>query len=31
MFCKVYENQKDLEKCATSIVYVSYQSDLQLK
>ena len=32
MFCKVYkENQKDLEKCTTSIVCVSYESDLQVK
>ena len=32
MFCKVYnENQKELEKCTTSIVCVSYESDLQLK
>ena len=33
MFCKVYkENQKELEKCTTSIVCVSYEqlSDLQL-
>ena len=30
-FCKVYkENQKELEKCTTSIVCVSYESDLQL-
>ena len=32
MFCKVYEeNPKELEKCTTSIVCVSYESDLQLK
>ena len=32
MFCKVYnENQKEFEKCTTSIVCVSYESDLQLK
>ena len=32
MFCKVYkENQKDLEKCTTSIVCVSYEFDLQVK
>ena len=32
MFCKVYrENQKELEKCTTSIVRASYESDLQLK
>ena len=32
MFCKVYqENQKGLEKCTTSIVCVSYKSDLQPK
>ena len=32
MFCKVYrENQKELEKCTTSIVCASYESDLQLK
>ena len=32
MFCKVHkENQKDLEKCTTSIVCVSYESDLQVK
>ena len=33
MFCKVYkENQKELEKCTTSTVCVSYEqlSDLQL-
>ena len=33
MFCKVNEeNQKELEKCTTSIIIcVSYESDLQLK
>ena len=32
MFCKVYkENQKELEKCTTSIVCVSYEFDLQQK
>ena len=32
MFCKVYkENQKELEKCTTSIVRVSDESNLQLK
>ena len=32
MFCNVYkENQKELEKWTTSIVCVSYESDLQLK
>ena len=32
MFCKVYEeNQKKLEKCTTSIVCVSDESNLQLK
>ena len=32
IFCKVYkENQKRLEKYSTSIVCVSYESDLQLK
>ena len=32
MFYKVYkENQKDLEKCTTSIVCVSYESDLQVQ
>ena len=32
MFCKVYkENQKEPEKCTTSVVGVSYESDLQLK
>ena len=32
MFCKVYkENQKELEKCTTSIVCVSDESNLQLK
>ena len=32
IFCKVYkENQKDLEKYPTSVVCVSYESDLQLK
>ena len=31
-FCKVYrENQKELEKCTTSIVCVSYEFDLQQK
>ena len=30
--CKVYkENQKELEKCTTLIVCVSYESNLQLK
>ena len=32
MVWKVYkENQKLLEKCTTSIVFASYESDLQLK
>ena len=32
MFCKVYkENQKELEKCTTPIVFVSYEFDLQQK
>ena len=32
MFCKVYrENEKELEKCTTSIVCVGYESNLQLK
>ena len=32
MFCKVYkENQKELEKCTTSIVCASYEIDLQQK
>ena len=32
MFYKVYkENQKDLEKCTTSVVCVSYESDLQVQ
>ena len=32
MFCKVYkENQKELEKCTTSVVCVSYEFDLQQK
>ena len=32
MFCKVYkENEKEIEKCTTSIVCVSYESGLQLK
>ena len=32
MFCKVYkENQKELEKCTTSIVCLSYEFDLQQK
>ena len=32
MFSKVYqENQKELEKFTTSIVCVSYESDLQIK
>ena len=31
IFCKVYgENQKDLEKCSTSIVCVGYESDWQI-
>ena len=32
MLCKVYkENQKELEKCTTSVVCVSYEFDLQQK
>ena len=32
MFCKAHkENQKELEKCTTSIVCVRYESGLQLK
>ena len=32
MCCKVYkENQRELEKCATSIMCVSYEYDVQLK
>ena len=32
MFYKVYkENKKELEKCKTSIVCVSYESDLQVQ
>ena len=32
MFCKVYkENQKELEKCTTPFVFVSYEFDLQQK
>ena len=32
MCCKVHkENQKELEKCTTLIVCVSYESDVQLE
>ena len=32
MFRKIYkENQKELEKCTTSIICVGYESDLQVR